>query len=105
MIRTFLATALLAVGAQGLPVQAATKSVIFAGGCFWCVEKDFDHVPGVTATTSGYSGGTKENPTYQDHEGHREVLKVDYDDSKVTYATLVDVFWHSVDPTDGRAVL
>ena len=101
MIRAFLATALLAIAAQGVPAQAATKSAIFAGGCFWCVEKDFDHVAGVTATTSGYSGGTLENPTYEDHEGHREVLKVDYDDSKVSYATLLDVFWHSVDPTDG----
>ncbi len=80
------------------------KVAIFAGGCFWCVEKDFDHVPGVLETLSGYTGGHLDNPTYKDvvreTTGHREAVKVTYDPSKVTYDQLLDVFWHSVDPTD-----
>lgn len=80
-----------------------TQTAIFAGGCFWCVESDFDAVPGVTATTSGYIGGTTENPTYEDHTaaGHREVVRIEFDDAKISYDQLLDVFWHSVDPTDG----
>jgi peptide-methionine (S)-S-oxide reductase len=67
-----------AVAFQPLAVsQAGAETAIFAGGCFWCVESDMDHVPGVTETISGYSGGTKKNPTYYDHEGHREVVRVD----------------------------
>ena len=78
---------------------------IFAGGCFWCVESDFDHVPGVTRSISGYTGGTLKNPTYSDvvrgGTGHREAVQIFYDPSKVTYEMLLEVFWHSVDPTDG----
>ncbi|MEM6464148.1 MAG: peptide-methionine (S)-S-oxide reductase MsrA [Pseudomonadota bacterium] len=77
---------------------------IFAGGCFWCVESDFDHVPGVVETISGYTGGHLENPTYRDvvseTTGHREAVKISFDPTKVTYATLLDVFFRSVDPTD-----
>jgi peptide-methionine (S)-S-oxide reductase len=93
----FLAFALAMPVGQSM---AETRSAIFAGGCFWCVEKDFDHVAGVVATTAGYSGGTLENPTYENHEGHREAVKVDYDSAKVDYATLVGIFLHAVDPTD-----
>lgn len=81
-----------------------TETAIFAGGCFWCIEKDFDHVPGVLETISGYSGGTTDkNVTYKNHvaASHREVLKVTYDPSKVSYDKLLDIFWRSVDPTDG----
>ena len=74
----------------------------FAGGCFWCVESDFDKVPGVLSTVSGYTGGSNENPTYKDHTqyGHREVVRITYDPSVVDYSTLLDVFWTSIDPTD-----
>ncbi|PZO75565.1 MAG: peptide-methionine (S)-S-oxide reductase [Mesorhizobium amorphae] len=82
------------------PALAETQSAIFAGGCFWSVEKDFDPVPGVVATTSGYIGGENENPTYRNHGSHREAVKVDYDPAKTSYAKLLDVFWHSIDPTD-----
>ena len=83
--------------------QAKTQTAIFAGGCFWCVESDFDHVPGVIATTSGYIGGKNDRPTYENHTaaGHREAVKIEFDDSKTSYAKLLDAFWHSVDPTDG----
>ena len=80
------------------------ESAIFAGGCFWCVESDFDHVPGVFETISGYSGGHLDNPTYRDvvseTTGHREVVKISYDPNKVSYETLLEVFFRSVDPTD-----
>jgi len=100
MIRVFAAFALASAVFAPLPAMAETRSLIVAGGCFWCVEKDFDHVPGVVATTSGYSGGTMENPTYRNHEGHREVVRIDYDPAKTDYATLVTVFFRSIDPTD-----
>jgi peptide-methionine (S)-S-oxide reductase len=85
-----LTAALLAllVIACGAPETRAAESqtAIFAGGCFWCVEDAFDQVDGVTETISGYAGGTKPNPTYGDHEGYVEALKVTYDPAKVTYA-------------------
>ncbi|WP_321450009.1 peptide-methionine (S)-S-oxide reductase MsrA [uncultured Cohaesibacter sp.] len=84
--------------------QEAPKAAIFAGGCFWCVESDFDHVPGVLETVSGYSGGsTTDNVTYKNHSaaGHREVVRITYDSNKVSYDKLLDIFWRSVDPTDG----
>ena len=95
-----LVAALSALPLSVGPALADTEKAIFAGGCFWCVEKDFDHVPGVVSTISGYSGGTLENPTYENHEGHREVVQVEFDPAKVTYATLAEIFFHSVDPTD-----
>jgi peptide-methionine (S)-S-oxide reductase len=90
----------LAAGLQVQPAMAETQTAIFAGGCFWCVESDFDHVPGVISTTSGYSGGTLQNPTYQNHEGHREVVKIEFDPARTSFDKLVDVFFRSVDPTD-----
>ena len=101
MLRMLIAATLATFAASASPVAAQqSESAIFAGGCFWCIESDMDKVPGVTATTSGYSGGTLQNPTYPNHEGHREVLKVDYDPSKVSFAQLADIFFRSVDPTD-----
>lgn len=102
--RSLRAAALLALAAglsmQAPAVSAETQTAIFAGGCFWCVESDFDHVPGVISTTSGYSGGTLQNPTYQNHEGHREVVKIEFDPARTSFNKLVDVFFRSVDPTD-----
>ena len=95
----FLAVFVLACG--GHEARAgATKTAIFAGGCFWCVEDAFDQVDGVTETISGYAGGTKPNPTYGQHQGYVEALKVTYDPAKVTFATLLDRFWHNIDPFD-----
>ena len=78
------------------------ETAIFAGGCFWCVEADFDKAPGVVSTVSGYTGGTTENPTYRDYEsgGHIEAVKIEFDPAKVSYEKLLDIFFHSVDPTD-----
>ena len=98
------ALGIIALSITPTPSFAETKTAIFAGGCFWCVEKDFDHVPGVLSTTSGYTGGHVDNPTYQDvtseQSGHREAVKVEYDSTKTDYAKLLDVYWHSTDPTD-----
>jgi peptide-methionine (S)-S-oxide reductase len=79
-----------------------TQVAIFAGGCFWCVEADFDKVPGVLSTTSGYIGGRKANPTYSQVSsggtGHTEAVKIVYDPAMVTYDKLLYVFWRNVDP-------
>ena len=80
------------------------ERAVFAGGCFWCVESDFDKVPGVVATVSGYTGGKTENPTYEQVSaggtGHYEAVEITYDPTKVSYGALLTAFWHSVDPTD-----
>lgn len=80
------------------------ESAIFAGGCFWCMEEAFDKVPGVIATTSGYTGGTVENPTYEQvsggDTGHFEAVEIEYDPAKVSYEQLLDLFWKNVDPFD-----
>ena len=76
------------------------KTALFAGGCFWCVESDYEKLKGVKEAVSGYGGGTIETPTYQNHAGHREVAQIIYDPAEVSYATLVEHFWKHVDPTD-----
>lgn len=103
MFRIVLAATLTVFLLSGGSASAETRTAIFAGGCFWCVESDFDHVQGVLSTTSGYIGGASDHPTYEDHTaaGHREAVRVEFDDAKVTYEKLLDVFWRSVDPTDG----
>lgn len=79
------------------------KKATFAGGCFWCMEPPFDKIDGVISTTSGYTGGNVENPTYQQVSaggtGHAESLEVLYDPKKVSYEKLLDVFWHQINPT------
>jgi methionine-S-sulfoxide reductase len=77
-----------------------TKSLILAGGCFWCVEHDMREAPGVTAVVSGYSGGNTSDPTYENHTGHREVVLVEYDDTKTSYKKLLQHFIDHIDPTD-----
>jgi peptide-methionine (S)-S-oxide reductase len=104
---TILAVLVAATGAalaqpdapSGAPTRATAT---FAGGCFWCVEADFDKVPGVISTTSGYTGGTLVNPTYHQVSaggtGHAEAVEVVYDPSKVSYQKLLDTFWRHHDP-------
>jgi peptide-methionine (S)-S-oxide reductase len=99
ILATTLALALAAQANAAPPAAPPGKAVaIFAGGCFWCMEAAFDEVNGVTDTTSGYAGGTKPNPTYGDHEGYQEAVRVTYDPAKVTYAKLLDQYWHNIDP-------
>ncbi len=92
------ACALLA--ADAAPAAAALKTAVFAGGCFWSAEHDIEHTPGVTAVAVGYSGGPIRNPTYENHEGHLESIKVTYDPAKISYPQLVSAFFHHIDPTD-----
>jgi peptide-methionine (S)-S-oxide reductase len=91
----------LAADSKTPPAQLATA--IFAGGCFWCVEADFDKLSGVTKTESGYVGGKLPNPTYEQvsagGSGHAEAVRVTYDPNKVTYEQLLEYFWRQVDPT------
>ncbi|HEY8262948.1 MAG TPA: peptide-methionine (S)-S-oxide reductase MsrA [Methyloceanibacter sp.] len=96
----FAATMLLPAQSWQSRAADATKTAIFAGGCFWCMEAAFDEVPGVTETVSGYAGGTKPNPTYGDHEGYQEAVRVSYDPTKVGYQQLLDQYWHNIDPFD-----
>ena len=90
--------------AQPARKAGATASAVFAGGCFWCTESDFDHVPGVISTTSGYAGGRVANPTYEQvsagDTGHIEAVRVVYDPRRVSYATLVERFFRTIDPLD-----
>jgi peptide-methionine (S)-S-oxide reductase len=85
-----------------LPLRAENLQVaVFAGGCFWCVESDFDHVEGVTETISGFTGGALENPTYNgNHEGHYEAVQITYDADVVSYEQLLHAFFRSIDPLD-----
>ncbi|THD77947.1 MAG: peptide-methionine (S)-S-oxide reductase MsrA [Phenylobacterium sp.] len=86
--------------AQAAPAAAALKTAVFAGGCFWSAEHDIEHTPGVTGVAVGYAGGTQPHPTYDNHEGYLEAIKVTYDPAKITYPKLVDAFFHHIDPTD-----
>lgn len=103
MLRALAAAVLLASAATGALAQSTTARSTFAGGCFWCVEEAFDKVPGVVSTTSGYIGGHKKNPTYEEVSagttGHTEAVEVAYDPKKVTYEKLLEVFWKNHDPT------
>jgi peptide methionine sulfoxide reductase msrA/msrB len=89
-------------GATMPEVQKNLKTATFAGGCFWCVESDFEKLPGVVEATSGYTGGQGDNPTYDNYaqKGHVEAVRVVYDPAKVSYQELLDYFWRHVDPTD-----
>lgn len=102
----------VAAAAEQKPVPqrtpARTARAVFAMGCFWCAETAFEGQPGVIAAVSGYTGGREQNPTYEqvsNHQtGHLEALEITYDPTRTTYAKLLDLFWHNVDPTqaDGQ---
>jgi len=82
---------------------AGADTAVLAGGCFWCMEKDFEALDGVDEVVSGFTGGTAENPTYQgDHTGHYEAVEITYDPDVVSYRDLLDHFWVNVDPFDAR---
>jgi len=85
------------------PAPGKTEQAIFAGGCFWCVEADFEKLPGVISAESGYTGGKESNPSYEqvsEHAtGHAEAVRLTYDPAKVSYAQLVEYFWRHIDPT------
>ena len=103
---SLVAAALLQVMAgvaHAQTTEMTTERAIFAGGCFWCVESDFDKVSGVISTTSGYTGGTVANPSYEQvsakHTGHAEAVEVVFDPARVSYEKLVEHYWRTIDPT------
>ena len=100
---SFVAAAAFGQMAKLPPAPPGAAVATFAGGCFWCMEPPFDKIDGVLATTSGYTGGMKQNPTYEQVSsgttGHAESVQVLYDPKKVSYEKLLDVFWHNIDPT------
>jgi len=97
-----LAFLLLTTLVSYIPAVIADKA-IFAGGCFWCMESDFEKLPGVSDVISGFTGGTAKNPTYRgDHQGHYEAVEITYDPAKVSYKQLLDHYWVNIDPFDTR---
>lgn len=103
----WLSLAGAAFASEGQPVgQAGLATATFAGGCFWCLEPPFDELPGVLSTTSGYTGGDKENPTYEEVSaggtGHAEAVEIRYDPTRIDYGRLLDVFWRNIDPVDSQ---
>ncbi len=113
MIRYFVAPVLLLLASLGSlsaadPTPAPTKTAIFAGGCFWCMQSPFDHAKGVVKTVVGYTGGSKEDATYEkvssETTQHREAIEVTYDPSQISYNQLIDLFWQQIKPTqtDGQ---
>lgn len=100
-LRLFTAIAASSLFLTGSALSAAaTRTAVFAGGCFWSMEKGFESTPGVVAAVSGYAGGASPDPTYENHAGHLEAVKVTYDPARITYAQLVDSYYHHIDPTD-----
>ncbi len=104
MLKTPRLLALAALlAASAATAQAATATAVFAGGCFWCIEKDFEKLPGVVEVESGYTAGNTVNPSYEQvsagRTGHTEAVRVVYDPAKVSYAQLVEYFWRHIDPT------
>lgn len=95
------------VGLMMNPAKASTstETAIFSGGCFWCVDEAFNHLPGVISVTVGYTGGHTPNPTYEQvsHEntGHKESVQIVFDPTKITYDDLLTTYWHNIDPFDG----
>lgn len=114
-IRTLLLATVLSA-CSSTPASAGTEkaspppkgdvAVAFSGGCFWCMEAAFDGVPGVVSATSGYTGGKIEGPTYEQVSSHqtqhRESVRVVFDPKKISYAKLLDIYWHNVDPTQSN---
>ena len=95
-----IGVALAAISAAS--AQVGPEKAVFAGGCFWCLQPPFDHAAGVISTLVGYAGGTEANPTYEQvasgETGHREAIEVTFDPSKTSYAKLLEVFWHNINP-------
>lgn len=109
LVTSAIASSAVIVSLDDTPTkfEAGLQTAVFAGGCFWCTESDFDKVKGVVSTTSGYIGGSVRNPTYEQVSaggtGHAEAVEVKFDPKKITYANLLKVYWLSIDPlTENR---
>ena len=104
IIQAALCIVILLLLQSSLVAETKLETATFAGGCFWCMESPFEKLEGVKEVISGYTGGKKENPTYEEVSagttGHAEAIQITYDPAKITYAKLLDVFWRQIDPTD-----
>jgi peptide-methionine (S)-S-oxide reductase len=102
-IAELLGLSVILIAAATVMAAGNLEKATFAGGCFWCMEHPFDEIPGVVSVTSGYTGGWKKNPTYEEVSaggtGHAESVQIVYDPARVTYEKLLNVFWHNIDPT------
>ena len=108
VLLAFGCAALSAVSNAQSPSPATTRTAVFAGGCFWCIQPAFDKAPGVIKTVVGYCGGTESNPTYKlvtsEKTKYRESIEVTYDPAKISFEQLLDIYWRQIDPTqaDGQ---
>jgi len=84
------------------PINTLAEELILAGGCFWCLEHDLEYLKGVNSVESGYSGGSLQNPTYENHNGHQEVVLVDYDSKLVKLPEILRLYLRNIDPLDGK---
>ena len=100
------ATAISTTAAQDNPAARETKTAVFAGGCFWCMQPPFDKAKGVIKTVAGYCGGGEVNPSYEQvsgkKTGHRESVQITYDPSQTSYAELLEIFWRQINPTQAN---
>jgi peptide-methionine (S)-S-oxide reductase len=103
LIIAMMGLSVILIAITAVMAETNLEKATFAGGCFWCMEHPFDEIPGVVSVTSGYTGGRKKNPTYEEVSaggtGHAESVQVVYDPAKVTYDKLLNIFWHNIDPT------
>ena len=102
-MKSLLPPLLAAIPFMPATAEPARETAVFGGGCFWCVEAVYEKLPGIIEVTSGYAGGTVENPTYEQvcsgKTGHAEVVRITFDPAAISYRTLVDLFWKAHDPT------
>ena len=87
------------------PVNAFAEELILGGGCFWCLEHDLESLKGINFVQSGDSGGDLQNPTYENHEGHQEVVLVNYDSKLVTLPEILRLYFRNIDPLDGLSLI
>jgi peptide-methionine (S)-S-oxide reductase len=99
----YISIALITLAQMFFSMNAMAAKTILAGGCFWCMESDFEKLEGVTDVVSGFTGGTLENPTYSgNHEGHYEAVEISYDPKQVSYKQILDHYWKNIDPFDEK---
>jgi methionine-S-sulfoxide reductase len=105
-IKTFLFALFYLVTVQTTYAQTKSETAILAGGCFWCIESDFEKLDGINDVVSGYIGGHVDNPTYQQvsagNTGHIEAAVINFDPDKISYSEVLDYFWHHIDPTNDK---
>ena len=97
-----LLTLVIALSIFVNPLNAIAEELILAGGCFWCLEHDLESLKGINFVQSGYSGGNLQNPTYENHDGHQEVVLVNYDSQMVSLAEILRLYFRNIDPLDGK---